>query len=140
MCGDGQVCRISSANADVGCVECIGPNVPGGNEEGTADSRCEPGNDKNVQECSADNTWAAARACSGSRMCVKPSTGTCGICHIVATDKDIVCTQSNIGSNMSGATCDSLSFGAPGPWGGVPDCCANYQENSENASSFAYCK
>jgi hypothetical protein len=140
MCASGQVCRLSGANTDLGCLECIGPKVPGGNEEGTADSRCEPGNDKNVQECSADNTWTAGRACAGSRMCVKPVLGTCGICRIAATGKDIVCTQSNVAANLSGATCESLDFGAPSPWGGVSDCCAKYKQDSENASSFAYCK
>lgn len=139
-CPDGQSCRLSAANVDLGCLECIGPMVPGGNEEGTTDSRCDPDNAKNVQECSDDNTWAASRACSGSKTCVSPVVGTCGVCTIASTGHEIVCSQSNIADDVAGASCESQGFGAPSAWGGLSDCCANYQEGSESTSSFAYCK
>jgi len=139
-CTDGSVCRTSGANADIGCVQCIGPKVAGGNEEGSTDSRCEPDADKNVQECADDNTWSPGRACSGSKMCVRPASGSCGVCTIDDTGSTIVCTQSNIASDLGGATCESLGFGAPGPWGGVNDCCSDYQIGSATTSNFAYCK
>jgi len=53
---------------------------------------------------------------------------------------DVVCSQTNIVAISSEATCQSLSFGAPGPWAGVEDCCANYHKGNESTSSFAYCQ
>lgn len=139
-CPDGQVCRASGANAELGCIECIGAKVPGGNEEGVTDSRCEPDLDKNVQECGDDNTWSASRACSGSKLCVKPAASSCGVCTVEATGSTIICTDSNIAADLSGGSCESLGFGAKGAWGGVDDCCGNYQIGSKATSSFAYCK
>ncbi|HET8938270.1 MAG TPA: hypothetical protein VFN67_32725 [Polyangiales bacterium] len=137
-CPTDTVCRVSGANVTLGCVACIGSKVPGGNEERATDSRCEPNNAKNLQECSADNTWASGRACTGSKMCVNPASGSCGTCKV--SNMDIVCTQANIVAINSSATCESLSFGAPGSWAGVDDCCANYHKGQESTSSFAYCQ
>jgi|GEM_PF-4042791 len=137
-CPTDTVCRISGANVSLGCVACIGPSIPGGNEDGATDSRCEPNVAKNLQECSAQNTWSAARACSGSKMCVNPTSGSCGTCKV--SNMDVVCSQTNIAAISSEATCQSLSFGAPGPWAGVEDCCANYHKGNESTSSFAYCQ
>jgi hypothetical protein len=137
-CPPDTLCRISGANVSLGCVACIGPDVPGGNEEGATDSRCEPDNPKNLQECSADNTWDSARACSGSKMCVNPMSGSCGTCKV--SDMDVVCSQPRIAEVSPGATCESLNFGAPGRWAGVEDCCANYHKGNESTSSFAYCQ
>lgn len=137
-CPANTVCRVSGANVSLGCVACIGSKVPGGNEEGATDSRCEPANAKNLQECSADNTWTTPRACSGSKMCVNPASGSCGTCKV--SNMDVVCTQENIAAIDSNATCESLSFGAPGSWAGVDDCCANYHKGQESTSSFAYCQ
>jgi hypothetical protein len=137
-CPADTVCRVTGAGVALGCVACVGPKVPGGNEDHTTDSRCEPNNAKNLQECGDDNTWIAGRACSGSKMCVNPASGACGTCKV--NNMDVVCTQSNIAAQQSAATCDSLGYGAPGPWGGVTDCCANYHKGQENMSSFAYCQ
>jgi hypothetical protein len=137
-CPTDTLCRSSGANVPLGCVACIGPNVPGGNENGTTDSRCEPSNAKNLQECPADNTWASGRACSGSKMCVNPASGSCGTCMVGSMT--VVCTQRNVAMAESGQTCESKNFGAPGAWGGVEDCCANYQKGKESTSSFAYCQ
>ena len=137
-CPSDTVCRNSGANVSLGCVACIGAEVAGGNEEGTADSRCQPNNDKNLQECSAQNTWGAGRACSGSKMCVNPESSSCGTCRV--SDMDVICSQTNVAAISSEATCESLDFGAPSAWAGVADCCANYHKGKESTSSFAYCQ
>jgi hypothetical protein len=137
-CAADTVCRLSGANVALGCVACVGTKVPGGNEDGATDSRCEPSFDKNLQECSADNTWSAGRACSGSKMCVNPASGSCGTCKVA--NMDVVCTETNIQAISASDSCDSLDFGAPGAWAGLEDCCANYHKGKESTSSFAYCQ
>jgi hypothetical protein len=135
-CDMGKVCRVSDSGAALGCVECLGPSAPGGNDEGTADSRCDPSDSKKVQECGADNTWTSGRNCANGKACVGPSAGSCGTCPD-GNGMMVVCSQAML---PNGGTCASLGYGAPSAWGGVTDCCANYQLGASSAASFAYCK
>ena len=137
-CAAGSLCRVTDSGVTLGCVECIGPKAPGGNDEGTSDSRCDPGDAKKVQDCNDNNTWAAGRACSGSKLCVSPTLGTCGNCQGADSNTMIVCSNTNLMG--VGSSCDNRGYGAPGSWGGVSDCCADYQMGAGTAGSFAYCK
>ena len=137
-CPAGRLCRVTDSGETLGCVECIGPKAPGGNDEGTSDSRCDPGDGKKVQDCTDDNTWAAGRSCSGSKMCVGPTLGSCGNCMGMDANTMIVCSNTNLMALSS--SCEMRGYGAPGAWGGVSDCCANYQMGAGTAGSFAYCK
>lgn len=138
-CPSGTMCRTTGASVVLGCVQCVGPNAVGGNDDGTADSRCDPNDDKKLQECGDDNTWAASRMCSGTRTCVPPQTESCGTC-MGGSGATFVCTESRLAADQSGQTCDSKNYGSPGAWGGEPDCCKNYQQGLGTAASFAYCK
>ena len=156
-CETGTVCRVTRASVALGCVACIGPDVAGGNDEGTADSRCDPSDTKKVQDCAGSNSWAAGRSCSGNRSCVSPTSGTCGNCvgarngSFECTESNIraepicdscnvslmgggttmimVCSQANVAAtaNASSTTCMEQSLGAPSNWGGVDNCCGNAQ-------------
>lgn len=65
-CRGSSLCRVSGFGKHLGCVACVGPKVPGGNAEGTQDSRCNA-DATGRQECQADNTWpSAVVACQGS--------------------------------------------------------------------------
>jgi hypothetical protein len=138
-CPSGTMCRTTGASVVLGCVHGVGPAAVGGNDDGIADSRCDPDNDKKLQECSDDNTWAPSRMCSGTRTCVPPQTESCGTC-MGDSGATFVCTESRLAADKDGQTCASKSYGAPSAWGGEPDCCKNYQQGLGTASSFAYCK
>ena len=65
-CADGAVCRIGSHA--LGCLQCVGSQVPGGNAWGVADSSCVGGG---VAVCGADNELGASQACPGGQACVE---------------------------------------------------------------------
>jgi hypothetical protein len=94
-CPSGSVCRVSDAGAALGCVACIGPQAPGGNDEGTVDSRCDPQDANKLQECGDDNNWQASRSCANGKHCVGPTSAMCGPCN-GARGTSFTCTQSNI--------------------------------------------
>jgi hypothetical protein len=72
-CDDDTTCRVSGAGVVLGCVECIGPDVVGGNEDGLVDSRCD---DDEVQECNEDNDgFERVTRCRGDFECQPPSYG-----------------------------------------------------------------
>jgi hypothetical protein len=146
-CDAGELCRISGAGEHVGCVQCIGADVLGGNALGFLDSRCDPADAARVQSCAADNTWAASRACTSGTSCTGPFSDSCGSCTSAAGNT-VICTQTNIddlqvcGSCTVSATllaectetaisalttgaesCNSQFGGATTAWGGEPDCC-----------------
>jgi hypothetical protein len=78
---DASLCRRSGLGEHLGCVQCVGPSVTGGNEEGAVDSRCSV-DTKGFQICTANNTWpTATTACTGTEYCKKQRdgsiTGTC---------------------------------------------------------------
>jgi hypothetical protein len=151
-CDTGKTCRVTDSGVSLGCVACVGTSAPGGNDEGTADSRCDPQDAKKVQECGADNSWQAGRSCSGSKTCKSPSSGTCASCS--GSHSSFVCTQTNIvnepicggcsitvsagstslavcsesaiaaTSGATSGTCSGQGRGTAGSWGGVADCCS----------------
>jgi hypothetical protein len=131
------LCRVSKSGTTLGCVSCIGARAPGGNDDGTTDSRCDPDDTKKLQECTQDNEWAAGRGCSGTKMCVSPIMTSCGNCDVGG--QSVVCSQGRIAAAMSGASCASLGYGMPSAWAGVSDCCSEFHRG-EDSSSFAYCK
>jgi hypothetical protein len=163
-CDTGKTCRVTDSGVSLGCVACVGPSAPGGNDEGTADSRCDPTDGKKVQECADDNTWQAGRTCSGGKSCKSPASGTCAPC--MGTHSSFACTQSNIVSEpicgacsvhtsgggtvqigscseatiaattgATSTTCAGQSLGAAGSWGGVADCCATAHTTAGALSS-----
>jgi hypothetical protein len=138
-CGNGTVCRVTDSGVALGCVQCIGSAAPGGNDEGTGDSRCDPTESAKLQECGDDNNWATSRDCANGKTCVSPTSGTCGMC-VAPSSAMVVCSQTNLSTDTANSTCAGLGYGAPSAWGSVSDCCANYQLGAGSAASFAYCK
>jgi hypothetical protein len=137
-CAAGKSCRVTDSGVVLGCVECVGTQAPGGNDEGTSDTRCDPNDMKKIQDCSDTNAWSTSRSCSGSKNCVSPAAGTCGTCT-GSSGATVTCTDADLAADQAGASCTSLGYGAPSAWGTQPDCCANYQLGAGNAASFAYC-
>jgi hypothetical protein len=120
-CVAGTSCRKGPSGQPVGtgsaaCVACVGSALAGGNELGLVDSMCPTAT--TIEACQADNTWAAATACSPGPTCVTETAGgTCGTFCPGGT-----CSQSNLASH--GTSCQNL-FGNPSvtPCGAVGDCC-----------------
>jgi hypothetical protein len=75
----GQACRVSSRGEGLGCVQCIGPEVLGGNAQGVIDTRCDPSSTANVQECVAGNTWGPSSTCGSGTTC-RGAQQVCGNC------------------------------------------------------------
>ena len=75
-CGAGTSCRVDKAGrtlavGDNPCLECVGPGLERGNEEGMVDTRCttlpaDAGGGAALQTCGDNNTWAAPLTCSGT--------------------------------------------------------------------------
>ncbi|MBN1653788.1 MAG: hypothetical protein JXA30_08430 [Deltaproteobacteria bacterium] len=112
-CDDDTTCRVSKTGIAIGCVECVGPNVVGGNEEGLIDSRCD---DDMIQECNEDNDdFEDANECEGDYVCQDPSASlTCeGTCE-GASGHTVLCAEQLI-QQMCG---DCLVTG----YGNVEEC------------------
>ncbi len=81
-CNANTLCRRSGLGRTIGCVECVGGTVLGGNEEGAIDDRCSA-DLTGRQECEDDNTWPSYfdRCPGATEHCVKQRygsmTGTC---------------------------------------------------------------
>ncbi|HMA92445.1 MAG TPA: hypothetical protein VKP30_07150 [Polyangiaceae bacterium] len=79
-CAANALCRVSGLGEPLGCVECVGSEVAGGNAEGARDSRCnEVATGR--QDCQEDNTWPSSvvecqTSSSGTAECVKQRDGT----------------------------------------------------------------
>jgi hypothetical protein len=158
-CADNRVCRISGSGIGLGCIACVGPNLPGGNAEGSVDSRCDPNDVMKIQDCGENNNWLSSRTCSDGKACVAPVTQSCGMCMGVNTMFQCTntnlqseqvcagcsvplmgggatvipsCTQSAIAgtANTAATTCAQMSAGTPGNWAGQTDCCSTYQQTS----------
>jgi hypothetical protein len=204
-CGAGESCRVSRYGEHVGCVECIGSDVFGGNALGYIDTRCAPTNPDAVQSCGDDNTWGASRTCATGMSCAGQTTQECGICLSANGFSAVQCSEANLGTvqecggcainwldelgdpqtltlatctasaidaaptyqpetcftqfgvgtiatldavdccNTSlavqprSATCTDLGHSAPSAWGGVSDCCGNYQNVIPTSRPLAYC-
>jgi hypothetical protein len=90
VCGAGTTCRTSGTSEVLGCIECVGPAAPGGNEGGVTDSMCDPSVNTHIVECDTDNTFKASRACGGAKVCQGGAASSCGNCS------GDVCTESNL--------------------------------------------
>jgi hypothetical protein len=93
-CDDETACRITSIGEHIGCVECLGPEVLGGNEWGYEDTRCDPDDLEQVQGCDDDNEWDESRECDDDRVCRQVNGDTCGSCSINGTL--MPCTETNL--------------------------------------------
>jgi hypothetical protein len=158
-CGDGKICRVSGSGQGVGCVSCIGPNVPGGNAQASVDSRCDPNDATKIQDCGENNNWLSSRTCSDGKACVAPVAQSCGMCMGVSsmfqctnanlqseqvcaacdvllagggTSTISTCTQTAIAAtaNATTTTCTGAGVGTPTAWAGQPDCCSSLQQLS----------
>jgi hypothetical protein len=68
-CPGTTTCRETFLQESLGCVECLGTAVPGGNEDGLADSRCATVGQA-VQTCTAANDWTVpAVTCPTNHLC-----------------------------------------------------------------------
>ncbi len=164
-CPDGRTCRVTKSGISLGCVACVGPEAPGGNSEGTADSRCDPDDGARIQDCGNNNTWLSSRTCSDGKTCQAPEAQSCGMCMGVrgmfqCTDSNLrteqicaacevpltgggttqipVCTQTAIDAtpNRVSAECTGVENGsAPGSWAGEADCCGGYQRTASQESN-----
>lgn len=108
-CAAGTACRVSGAGSALGCVECLGPDALGGNEWGYMDTRCDPGTPANVQQCGADNTWDASRACSADKTCHMVNGASCGQCTVNTTL--MTCSQTNVAMQQRCGPCQDASLG-----------------------------
>lgn len=70
-CEAGSSCRVGTGGA-LGCVACVGSELPGGNAWGVADSRCEAAA---LSACGADNSYQPAEACPDGQSCVEIARG-----------------------------------------------------------------
>jgi len=151
-CGTGKACRVSSTGVAIGCVECVGTNIAGGNEYGFTDSRCTdatgafPGNPAGsaTQVCGAANTWpASATACPGGQQCgqTQPGLSCQGSCPD-PFDYGGKCTASGLASQFPGVavTCATLGQSTVS-CGTTPDCCSGEcKPTGGSMPAPAYCK
>ena len=78
-CDAGASCRVGTAGA-LGCLDCVGSEIAGGNAWGVADSRC---SEEGVATCGTDNTFGAAEPCAAGQSCVGLERGAASLayCH-----------------------------------------------------------
>jgi hypothetical protein len=76
-CAAGATCRVGTAGA-LGCMQCVGLDIAGGNVWGVADSRCD---DSGVSACAADNAYAAGAPCPAGQACVELSRGAATLAY-----------------------------------------------------------
>jgi hypothetical protein len=74
-CEANATCRVGTAGS-LGCMKCVGPNTPGGNSWGVADSQCADG----VAEC-GDNGYAASKPCTAGQTCVELTRGAAKLAY-----------------------------------------------------------
>lgn len=118
-CAANTSCRKGPNGQPVGtgaaaCVQCVGPNIAGGNELGLVDSYCT--DTTHLEVCTATNTWpAATTACTNS--CQQEGLG--GTCLTCFSTAPTVCSNSAFMSHGFG-TCTISACGA------TSDCCSGY--------------
>lgn len=90
-CEGTTTCRASGAGVVLGCVECVGPSVIGGNEEKLVDSRC---SGEAVQDCNAANSgFENSTECTGNLHCQPAGSRECiGTCTS-ASGYSVTCAQ-----------------------------------------------
>lgn len=132
-CTGTQACRVARSGEAVGCVECVGSSVPGGNDAGLVDSRC-ASSGSGVQTCNAQNAWAAATDCGQDQSCFIGRSMACGNCpgfFLTGT-----CTDRLFQQNF-GSTCQNFGFGPSQQCGSTPDCCSS--ACNATGGAFAFC-
>lgn len=148
-CAAGTACRTGASGEPVGCVQCVGEDVVGGNENGVMDTRCDPAAVAKLQECGPDNKWDASRTCGESKTCLGTSGPTCGFCTSAQgwyvscnatsiNDNEMCgscnvtgygfvtnCTESSIAATggTGTLTCEGQGYTAGSSFGGFADCC-----------------
>ncbi len=103
-CTTGTSCRVSGAGRALGCVECVGTAVKGGNENGVSDTQCDPTSPTKLRKCGDNNKYAAGTSCTNT--CVQGSTSdTCGSCQGIGGTTLTQCTNSTIASEPACGPC-----------------------------------
>lgn len=107
-CSGIRTCRVSSAGEHTGCVDCLGPEVAGGNSHGFADTKCE--GDMFVS-CGANNRWNDAENCGRGTACVPPTLGynVCGPCLSGSGVSLAECSQALVNDTQICDNCLSAS-------------------------------
>jgi len=108
-CDDDTTCRRSGAGVVLGCVECVGPEVVGGNEDSLVDSRCD---DDTVQECNADNDdFEDITDCGDDFDCQPPSYGLmCTEYCYSASGNFVLCAEQFIQQQCDPCTVAGLGY------------------------------
>jgi len=133
-CTGTQTCRTSQTGVVAGCLECLGPNVHGGNDTGLVDSRCTT-DGKGVEVCGADNAWQAATSC-GAGTCFVGRARSCGDCPNFGIQG--ICSESFLDQQLGSTNaCQQFGFGKTTACGSTPDCCGSACVASSGA--FAFC-
>lgn len=138
-CAGTTTCRKSATGVATGCVECVGPNIVGGNERALVDSRCRalaggPGSE-GTQACAATNTWpTAVAACGAGTSCsVTGDQDVCGNCL------GGLCSQARLSSQF-GETCQTEGQGIPIQCGITSDCCSDRCNFATATATPAHCR
>jgi hypothetical protein len=140
---DGTVVTTTAGGGVSACIECIGPDVPGGNEDGLVDTRCNGGG---VATCKSDNTYGEPTTCPVGSSCQSaerrgngPLSDTCQ-----RNSRGFYRAQSYYARR--GMTCRGPKSwnrdqdrGAPIQCGVVPDCCSDSCERAATPPHPAYC-
>jgi hypothetical protein len=135
-CSGTGTCRTSQTGVATGCVECLGPSVPGGNEAGLVDSRCATSG-TGVQICGTGNDWSAGASCGTGAACFVGRAKTCGACPPATVFIDGKCTVSNLSRVFFRPSCESFfGLGRTVACGDTPDCCS---AACQSGGAFAFC-
>jgi hypothetical protein len=142
VCTGNEVCRTRNGEAiAVGgdaCLECIGPQIPGGNEDGLIDARCSnvggtTAGGAELQTCSTNNTWTAnVTSCTGQqKLCTIGVAGSANKVDVCSMQRGHARSQTYYSlPNKRWAqpgTCENhgrqKNYGPPTQCGVTPDCC-----------------
>jgi len=134
-CPTGTSCRkgpngqpVTSGNTPAACVQCVGPNVAGGNELGLVDTMCTDATHQEV--CGSDNKWPATPTLCTTTCQPENPGGTCST--FCFGTPPFGCTASAFAAH--GTSCTGV------PCGGTPDCCAGFCSSSTGTPSPAVCQ
>lgn len=114
-CAGTTTCRENRSGFAIGCVECIGTDIVGGNEQGVVDSRCE---ENVVQQCNDDNDgFEETEDCGDAEedaVCQAPGSLVCASnCNYAtndATTDNITCSQALMKQGCGPCTIGSITL------------------------------
>jgi hypothetical protein len=128
-CPSGTSCRqgpgmfgspVVSGNTPAACVECVGPMITGGNENGLVDTKCVAGGTGSLQVCQNNNTWGASMSCTTS---CAPEVGNI-VPEVCGSFGGTPFSDSTIAALVGpGSDCTTVTPNGSAPCGGVADCC-----------------